>query len=346
VGRFYFPLDYGWAVRRALRRVRPRAVVLIELELWPNFLLAAEEAGVPVLVASGRVSERSFPRYRRLGPLARAFFVRLSAVGAQTEEYARRLEALGAPAGRVEVLGNLKYDAEPAPERAGTAARLGWERAAPLLLAASTHPGEEEAVLRSYRELRAASPGLRLAVAPRHIERSSEVEAVLGATGEPVMRWSVLRGDGGGAGGGSPRGGPLLLIDVLGDLDRFYRLADLVFVGGSLVPRGGHNLLEPARLGRPVLFGPSIRNFADLASQLLAAGAAVQVEGEAGFRREASRLLADPRARAALGERAGQAARSLGGAVRKHLDWLRRVLPAAPPAGPPQVGLSEGEVQG
>ena len=328
---FYFPLDYGWAVRRTLRRVRPAAVVLLELELWPNFLIACGGLGIPVLVANGRVSARSFPRYRRLGALARSLFRAVTAIAAQDQEYARRFEALGVSGERIEVLGNLKYDGEPRPsDPAETLARLGWAGGEglpppPVLVAGCTHPGEEEALLESWATLRSDHPALRLVLAPRHIERASEVVALAGsrAGAGNVRTWSEAQGR-----GAAPPAAPILVVDRIGELDRFYRIADVAFVGGSLIPRGGHNLLEPSRLGRPILFGPWVENFREIADHLLARGAAVQILDAAGLSAEIRRLLADRAAREDLGTRALAAARELGGASARHAAWIRRILGA------------------
>jgi 3-deoxy-D-manno-octulosonic-acid transferase len=319
----YWPLDLGFAVRRALRRVRPTAVALMELELWPNFLLAAERAAVPVVVLNGRISARSFPRYRRLGFLARGLFGAVKAFAAQGQVVARRLESLGVPGERIEVLGNLKHDAPPSTgEDGSTAPRLGWslEREAPVLMGGCTHPGEEEILLEIWSQLRAGLPGVRLILAPRHIERAREVEArAASLSGLPVLAWSRGRE---GPRPASPC--PLVLVDVIGELDRFYLLSDVVFVGGSLTPRGGHNLLEPARLGKAVLFGPSVSNFEEIAAHLLERRAAIQVKDPAALGLAVARLLGDSAERRSLGERARRAAEELGGATERHLEWLQR----------------------
>ncbi len=343
VPRSYYPLDYGWAVRRTLRRIRPTAVLLIELELWPNFLLAAEEAHIPVFVANGRISDRSFPHYRRLRPISRWLFDRVNAFAAQTEEYAWRFESLGVARDRIEVLGNLKYDGAPArDESASTLERLGWAAGDPPLILAGgcTHPGEEDVLLEIWSDLRRTRSDLKLILAPRHIERAGEVEALAAArSGGPVLRWSRLR-DGAGPPdpGAQHRGSPVVVVDVVGDLDRFYRLADLVFVGGSLTPRGGHNLLEPARLGKPILFGPSVANFEEIARHLLAERAALQIPDRGALRKEAERLLGDSSARRLLGDRAREAAGKLGGATARHLDWIARRIAHAM-ARPAAAGL-------
>jgi 3-deoxy-D-manno-octulosonic-acid transferase len=227
------------------------------------------------------------------------------------------------------VLGSLKYDVPPsADSQNSTALRLGWaDPPGPVLVGGSTHPGEEEMLLSAWSALRQRVPGLKLVVAPRHIERAGEVEGLIASvSGREVTRWSRVREGREASPSGPPA--PVVLVDVVGDLDRFYRLADVVFVGGSLIPRGGHNLLEPARLGKPVLFGPWIQNFADIARHLLASGAAVQVPDPPGLEAEVYRLLADPRARVERGERARAAAAALAGATARHVEWIRAKLEA------------------
>ncbi len=323
---FYWPLDLSFAVRRSLDRVRPTAVALVELELWPNFLLQSGRAGIPVVVLNGRLSARSFPRYRRLGPLSRMLFGAVTAFAAQDEEYARRFERLGVPRERIEVLGNLKHDAPARDPGPSPAPRLGWEERteAPVLMGGCTHPGEEEMLLDVWSRLRGSLPGLRLILAPRHIERAGEVEVrAASRSGLPVLRWSAVRD-----GGPRQAASPIVLVDVIGELERFYRLADVVFVGGSLVPRGGHNLLEPARLGKTVLFGPWISNFEEIAGHLLGRAAAIQVGDPTELGLAVARLLGDPSERRSLGERARRAAEELGGATARHLEWLKRWIVA------------------
>jgi 3-deoxy-D-manno-octulosonic-acid transferase len=319
---FYYPFDYGFAVRRSLARIRPTGVVLLELELWPNFLLAAREAGVPVLVANGRISARSFPRYRRLGAATRLLFGGVTAVAAQNEEYARRFQALGVPADCVEVLGNLKYDAVPreAGDPAATKALLGWKGDDRVLVGGCTHASEEDQLLAAWEVLRGGFPDLKLVLAPRHIERAGEVRALCEGRGAAPAAWSKVA-EGRPAG---PR--DVLVVDRIGELDRFYAIGDAVFVGGSLVPRGGHNMLEPARLGRPVLFGPSVSNFEDVAAHLLSREAAVEVDGPGGLVAEVRRVLADRGLREKLGGRAREAAEELRGATARHVEWIRKKL--------------------
>lgn len=324
---FYAPIDFSPVLRRFFRRLRPRALILMELELWPNLLLVARGLGVPVLVANGRITARSAGRYGKLGPLARALFRLPASYAAQNEVYRGRLLALGVPPARIEVLGNLKHDREPAPcasEGPRTREQLGWQGAGTFVWVAScTHPGEEELVLRVWRRLRSSCPGLRLVLAPRHIERLSPEEVRGWGAGE-LARWSRLAS---ATSSGVETPSPdILLVDTLGELDRFYSLADVVFVGGSLVPRGGHNVLEPARLGRAVLLGPHHENFRDEADVLLADRAALLVADEGVLQESVAGLLADADSRLRLGRAAEEVCGRLKGATRRHMRWLEERL--------------------
>lgn len=320
----YAPLDFSLVVNRFYRRLRPIALLLIELELWPNLLLCARRRGIPVLVANGRLSARSAGRYAGLGRLTRALFRLPTAIGAQNEEYAERFRSVGVEPEKLSILGNLKHDRQPSPgvnQAPAVRARLGWIPEKTLVLVGgSTHPGEEKALLAFHARMRADEPRLRLVIVPRHVERLSETELAAWGSSVPLERWSVLRD----AAGGQDPG--VLVVDTLGELELFYALADLVFVGGSLIPHGGHNLLEPARLGKPIILGPSIENFRDERDRLLIANAAVQVADEAGFEAALVRLLGSADERARLGAAALEVTRRLGGAVHQHLQWLEAIL--------------------
>jgi 3-deoxy-D-manno-octulosonic-acid transferase len=330
---FYFPLDLSPSVGRLFRLERPAAVILLELELWPNFLLAARRRGVPVLVANGRITERSARRYAMGGWLTRRLFGLVTSFGAQNEEYRQRFVRLGVEPGRIEVLGNLKHDRGPSVssgEAAAARRNLGWPEGETLILVGgSTHPGEEAILCDIHRGLREKDPRMRLVLAPRHVERLSEAEPERWGAGGPIVRWSSVRGAPGGRLSGPEA--PILLVDTVGDLERFYAMADLVFVGGSLVPHGGHNLFEPARLGKAILFGPSIHNFAEEAELLVGEGAAVRVEDAGGLRAGVGRLAASPEDRLRLGSRALEVTRLRRGAVERHIEWVERRLHAACP---------------
>ncbi|AAZ98651.1 probable 3-deoxy-D-manno-octulosonic-acid transferase transmembrane protein [Thiobacillus denitrificans ATCC 25259] len=303
----YLPYDYAWPVRRFLRRARPRVGILMETELWPNLVRAAAAANVPLMLANGRLSERSAKGYAKLPALTRASLQRLAIVAAQTEADAARLLRLGASAARV--TGNLKFDIAPPPallER-GAAWKAAWH-GRPVLLAASTREGEEAALLHAFA---AADADVLLVLVPRHPQRFEEVAGLIAAAGLRYQRRSELDRD------------PLaaatrvVLGDSLGELFAYYAACDVAFVGGSLVPLGGQNLIEAASVGRPILVGPYTFNFDEAARLAIAAGAALRVGDAAEWMRESLRLLRDGATRERMGE-AGRAfaAQHRGAAAR------------------------------
>ena len=341
------PLDLSWAVRAFLRRVRPDALVLVELELWPNLVRECGAAGVPVAVANGRLSAGSFRGYRRLRRVLEPTFRRLAWVGAQTDEYAARFITLGTPAGRVTTTGSVKFDALAAgPDDARLAAlrsAFGLDRGDPVLLAGSTGDPEEAAALDAYDTLRKTHPTLRLLIAPRHAERFERVAAFVRGRGFTLVRKSEASGGRqpavssrsdpartarGADAHRSPDGSPVLLLDTLGDLSAAWGLATVAFVGGSLNGRGGQNMLEPAACGAAVTFGPNTRNFADVVGRLLAADAAVVVRNAGELAAAADRFLSDGNARRAIGARARAVVRAGRGATAATADAVCGLLPA------------------
>jgi len=316
----YFPIDLPGPVRRALEAVRPRFFIGLETELWPNFLRALATRDIPVMVANGRISDRSFRRYRLVRGLVRTMLSRITVFAMQSEEDARRIIALGAPPERVVVTGNLKADLSPGPSPRdsiwSTVLRPDGDRL--VLVAGSTHPGEEEAILDAYRILRQRFPHLGLVIAPRHPERGAEVAQKVRDRGLPVVRRTAFAG-------GHDRHA-VVVLDTVGELADLYGFADVVFVGGSLVPTGGHNMLEPAQRRRPVLFGPHTENFRDAAELLRSAGAAVVVRDAGELAREAERLLKDPTLRQTMGEAGYAAVASRQGAVAGTMTLIERHL--------------------
>jgi 3-deoxy-D-manno-octulosonic-acid transferase len=319
----YFPLDLPGPVRRALDGVRPRFFIGMETELWPNFLVALAARGVPSMIANGRISDRSFRRYRLVRGLLARVLCRVSVFAMQSPEDARRIIALGAPEDRVIVTGSLKTD--QAPEDPAAAAQ--WERLIDLRpdeqvwVAGSTHRGEEEIVLDAFVRLRARVPGLVLLLAPRHPDRTEEVERLVRARGlEPLRRTWLPRARSRDA---------VLLLDTVGELAQFYRIAHVVYVGGSLVPTGGHNMLEPALRGKPVLFGPHTTNFRESAELLLAAGGAEVVADGAALEAATAALLADATRARSMGERGRAAVQARQGGVQATLALVERFLLAA-----------------
>ena len=320
VSHRYFPVDLPGPVRRALDAVRPRFFIGMETELWPNFLRALAARGIPSMVANGRISDRSFRRYRRVRFLTSRMLRDVAVFAMQSEEDARRIIALGARPERVIVTGNLKTDL--APPEAG--AETLWQRLLGIAeddlvwIAGSTHRGEDAAVLDAFARLRARFPQLVLLLAPRHPERVPEVERLVIERGLKAVRRSDLPG-------GRDRSA-VIILDTVGELAQIYRVATVVFVGGSLVPTGGHNMLEPALLRKAVLFGPHTSNFRESADALLAAGGATLVGEGAQLERHVDLLLGDADLRRRMGEAAFQAVVGRQGAVKHTLELVERYL--------------------
>ncbi|MGH0028317.1 MAG: 3-deoxy-D-manno-octulosonic acid transferase [Myxococcota bacterium] len=288
------PLDHPWCVSAALARVDPRALVLIETELWPSFIAGAARRGVPVVLVSARLSDRSFPRYQRIAPLLRRTLARLSAVGARTEVDRERFVALGVPEERVTVSGDLKLELETAPRPLADDLATALPDA-PLLVAGSTHPGEEEAALAALSAVEEAGQRALLVLAPRHLERTDDVEAAVRGRGRTLHRRSRLPGR-------PLAAGEVLLLDTLGELASLYPRAAASFVGGSLVTVGGHNVLEPVAARRPVVYGPHTGNVRHAVEILGECGAGLRVADAAELGAVWASLLLDPAAATARGE--------------------------------------------
>jgi 3-deoxy-D-manno-octulosonic-acid transferase len=319
---FYLPLDFSGFPRRVLHRLKPDLLVIVETELWPNLLNEAHRSGTAVAVINARLAPERMTRYRRLAGLYRPLLTRLSRVGAQSDDDAARFLELGLPEAAVRVTGNVKYDLPaPAVDEEALRREIGLEPGRPVLVAGSTGEGEEEQVLEAFAELRSAHPDLFLILAPRHPERADDVERLVRSRGHRLRRLS-----GGPAGPGQA---DLLLVDALGRLGALYGLGSVAFVGGSLVPVGGHNVLEPAALGVPVLFGPHTHHFAEPAGALLRAGGGFRVRDAAALARESSVLLADDELRT----RAARAARGVveenRGAMARSVDLVFEALEAS-----------------
>lgn len=320
----YFPFDFGFAVSRALKLVSPSLVIVVETEIWPNFLRHARRRGIPAVMVNGRISDRSFPRYLKFSRFFSPILAELSALCMQSDEDARRIVAIGAPAERVFVARNLKYDL-PVKDL-GPAARDELRRLYRLpeglriLTAGSTHAGEEEAVVETYARLLADFPGLFLVLVPRHPERAAEVAALIEGKGIPFVRRSALNGS------RAPEAGGVLLVDTIGELMNLYALSDVVFVGGSLVPVGGHNLLEPASAGAPVLFGPHMHNFREISALVLTSGAGEQFQDREGMEAVLRRLLTDEHARKHVGENGIRLMMEQGGAAARHMDIIEPLI--------------------
>jgi len=323
----YVPYDLPGAVRRFFRRVQPRLAVIFETELWPNLYRECGRRRVPLVLASARISARSVSRYQRLGTLFRETLARTALVAAQGAGDAERFRSLGADPANTHVTGNIKFDFE-LPE--GLAARGAGLRAQyapdrPLWVAGSTHGGlEEQAVLEAQQRVREVHPGALLVLAPRHPPRFDEVAGALRAAGINFVRRSAAAGE------GTDAACAVLLLDSLGELLDFYAAADVSFVGGSLVPRGGHNLLEPAALGVPILVGPDNSNGEEIARLLIARGAAEVVHDAAELGTRVTALLGDSAARERMGAAGRASVDSNRGALEKLLSLIEPLLEGTP----------------
>lgn len=323
---FYAPLDFSWAVKRAVARIRPDVLALVELELWPNLVQAAKQAGARIAIVNGRLSPRSHKGYRRLrGPLGPTLR-RLDMVAAQTEEYAGRFADIGVPKTRIHVTGSIKYDGlESHRDNPATLAlrdELGLGASDIVFVAGSTMDGEEAAAYAAYRRARADHPRLRLVVVPRHPDRFQAVAAWMEARGERVHRRS--RGPAPSAASGPP---PILLVDTVGELAAVWGLADVAFVGGSLFPgRNGQNMMEPAAYGAAVLFGPHTSNFREAVEGLLARKGARRVADREELIEAVLDDLSDPEAAAARGAAGRAFVLAQNGAAARTFTELDRLV--------------------
>jgi 3-deoxy-D-manno-octulosonic-acid transferase len=318
----WFPLDISLTVRSFFQHARPRAILLVETELWPGMLAAAHASGVPVALISGRLSDAESGNYRRLGPLWRPVLRPLAVAAMQTEVYAGRIADLGVDRARIVVTGNLKYDAAPPPvpddERLALRAELGIAANAPVLLFGSTRDGDEALAARCYERLRDEYPGLRMIVAPRHLDRLNVAEQAL--EGLSVARRSA----------GTARSDQVILLDTHGELRRIYSVATVAVVGGSFYPGvNGHNPIEPAAQGVAPVFGPHMRNFADIAAHLIAEHAAIQVTSPEKLRGALAGLLSDEVQRSRLGAAALGVVQKNQGAVVRTIDAIAPIVSGA-----------------
>jgi 3-deoxy-D-manno-octulosonic-acid transferase len=347
---FRYPLDFSGAVTRVLDRIRPDVVVLMELEAWPNFVTLTSRRRIPIMIANGRVTEdRSMRRFRRpiIRDLARQMFSKIAFVGAQNDAYAARFAELGVPPDRIFVTGSMKYDtaviADDVPGDEALARALSIDRRRPLIVAGSTGPGEEELLLRAYRQLLPRHPGLQLALIPRRPERFNEVARLIEGQGFACTRRSErpdLTDPAGSA--SSPTAGvepgdkpvspqaaskaAVFLGDTMGELRKAYSLADVVFVGRSLVRMGGSDLTEVAGLGKPMCFGPHVENFLDIAEELTGAQAAVRLRSAGELASTLHSLLSNQAEARAMGLAAQEVVRRNRGATGRTVDLLCQVL--------------------
>ena len=323
---FLLPFDLPWVVRKTVRRLRPSALIVQETELWPNLFRCLGRLQVPIVLVNGRLSSRSFRRYALIRPFARRVLGNVSLVLAQSNTSARRFQCLGLPAHRVRTVGNTNIDralkqAQSVPPHP-MASTLASRR---VLVAGSTHEGEEAILVSVLLRLREQFPDLCLILAPRHLERVDSIVRHVRAIGLSVIQRSHYSGE-------TEVCPEVMVLDTLGELVSVYKLCTVAFVGGSLVPVGGHNILEPVMFGKPLLFGPHMHHFPELARMLLNADGAIQVRDEADLHAQVARLLANPSQGADIGRRARQSLDSNGGALQRTCQTLAAVL-TTPGAG-------------
>jgi 3-deoxy-D-manno-octulosonic-acid transferase len=319
----YFPLDYPWVVRPVIACLQPRLFLMVETEIWPNFLGELARQEIPAMLVNGRISPHSFRGYRRLRPFMRQVLRSIALFSMQTKLDAERIIAIGAEPTRVQVPGNIKYDLALTPlshaEEQELRADLGIGEA-PVFMAGSTHHGEEAIAIQAYLRARTRVPTVRLLLAPRHLDRLDEIEALLRRHRLTGQRRSQGRLP------AQQAEAPVLLLDTIGELAKLYAVATVAFVGGSFVPIGGHNVLEPAAHRKAILFGPHMHNFHQIAAALLKAGGALQVQIPETLGEHVSTLLQQPERRQALGEAAHQVLRDNQGAIARTVGLIQQML--------------------
>jgi 3-deoxy-D-manno-octulosonic-acid transferase len=331
---FYFPFDWTFIVRRTLRLVKPQLFIMMETEIWPNLLRECRKQGVKTVLINGRISSRSYPRYRLIKPFFRRVLGDVDRFCMQSEESARRLVDLGGDPARVTVSGSLKFDSLELPATTLTHGKprervLRFFRLSPnrtVFVAGSTMRGEESAVLRAFTRIKGANASALLVLAPRHPERFGEVERLARDTGFVTAKRSELPID------AEPRA-EVVILDSVGELAQLYQVATAVFVGGSLVDHGGHNILEPAVFGKPIVFGPHMQNFKEISDAFLSNDAAIQVQSDRELEEALLVLATDPVRRARLGAAARALVEANRGAKNKTLDLIAQLLPVHPPSG-------------
>ena len=328
---FYFPFDFAFIIKRTLDVVKPQLFIMMETEIWPNLLRLCRKRGVKTVMINGRISSRSYPRYRLIRPFFKRVLADIDRFCMQSEESARRLIDLGADPSRVTVTGSLKFDSLelPSPASHGKPRLLRFFRmsaARPVIVAGSTFRGEEAAVLRAFSRVKTTMPTAVAILAPRQPERFAEAERLARDAGFATIRRSELPID------AEPRA-DVIVLDSIGELAQLYQLATAVFVGGSLVDHGGHNILEPAIFGKPIVFGPYMQNFKEIAEAFIANGAAVCVQSERELDDELLALLTDPVRRARMGAAARALVEANRGAKEKTLASIAELVPRADGAG-------------
>jgi 3-deoxy-D-manno-octulosonic-acid transferase len=330
-GIFLFPIDHPLIIRRAITRIRPRFLLIAETELWPNLLRSCGKRGIPVILFNGRISQKSFRGYLFLKSLFKECLTSVSALLMQTVEDRNRIIEIGASSEKTKVVGNLKFD-QPFPTVsqewvAQTVKSLGYRGNEKIFIAGSTHSGEEEILLSLFKDLRKIDPHLILLLAPRHLDRLGEVEKILKKESIPWRKKTSFPTDQDLSHQGKNEIPWVILLDTMGELTSLYSLGTLVFIGGTLVPVGGHNPLEPLFFKKCVLFGPYMFNFLEVSRGLIEAGGGIQVTGKEDLFLHLKRLLSDERVRKEMGEKGFQFLQQHRGATERVFGEIRPYLP-------------------
>ena len=324
-GFLYLPLDFPWFIRPVVKRIQPDVFVLMETELWPNLITSLKDSGSTIALANGRISDRSFPRYRRLRRFFAPLLEKLDLLLMSSEVDAERIQAMGAPRGKVKVTGNTKFDAAlgeiPVAAQQEMRGLFDISESEQVLVAGSTHPGENEVVLEAYEKLLKRFPDLILIIVPRHVEKTPQILSLMRDRGieSPFLRSSADNGE-------RRNGRRVVVVDRTGELFRIFSLATVVFVGGSLVPRGGQNILEPAAWGKVVLFGPSMEDFREARDILTKCGAGIEVRGAEELAQRAEALLADTGRADDLGNAGRKAVLAHKGSAGRNADLLATLI--------------------
>jgi 3-deoxy-D-manno-octulosonic-acid transferase len=321
----YFPLDFPFSVARTLDLVRPDVFALVETELWPNFLAGCNRRGISSLIVNGRISPRSFGKYRKSGFFWRRVLENVAEAGMISDIDASRIAGIGMAAGKIKVLGNAKYDALAAMASPALhediARRFQVQNHEKFLVAGSTHPGEEDAVIEAYKKLLARYPEFRLILVPRHIERTGDVIGVLRQSGlDDIITFTEIRD------GRARHDEKVIVVDVIGELFKIYSLGTIVYCGGSLVPKGGQNILEAAAWGRVIFYGPSMEDFSQEATLLENAGAGIRIRNARELSEGMLQILADPQDAQRRGERGRAVVLANMGAAERYAEMIIRHL--------------------
>jgi 3-deoxy-D-manno-octulosonic-acid transferase len=333
---FYFPLDFSPVMQRAFRNIRPAICLLVELEVWPNFVQIAHQSNIPVVVINGRISDRSFSRYKKIRPVVKNIFKKVDLVLAQTDQYAQRFKDVGCPMDKVIVTGSLKYDTAQVTDKVEGAAELAnqlkLDKGEKLWVAGGTGPDEEKIIIDTYLKLKQQGrfDNLRLAVIPRKPERFDEVAQLIEQSGFDIIRYSQIKNHSTEKSNTEPRAtsdeSRIILGDTMGDLRKFYSLADIIFVGRSLVPMGGSDMMEAAALGKCTIFGPYAFNFQQAVDDLLANQGAIMVRDEQDLLRTMQKCLLEPDFAATIARNGRETIRKNQGATKKTIGQITNIL--------------------